>query len=471
MMSSSSLSISWRMRVNYLILTVEQMDADGPSFMLPNLSNTLTKRLSTEAFSEIENREAVEVVEGSVSETSNSRPDFCLLEGEICLDNFSIRELQEAFRATFGRYTSIKDKLWLKRRIAMGLTNSCDVPSAKFFIKDNKVVLSNVKEETTRRPLSDLSDSGLVTMNRATSLLNETLGESVVDSAVLVEDMQALSNNGADKSRERCNEDNANTQMEQSIKRIRKPTKRYIEELSEVEATECSGRYASLDKTSVQDQYFFKSSIRTTCTVDTSQDLLGGYDARIPCVHRARRRRPRKNFLTLMNFVHMEGEKRSPNELNSEPLSPREEHEKFISSQDATIDENPDAVQTVVASVRRKHHRAWTLAEVLKLVEGVSRYGAGKWSEIRRLSFSSGSHRTSVDLKDKWRNLLKASFAQVPTDKGAAGSRKPTSLPIPTPILRRVRELAEKHSQSETEFVSTRFIGHGGIVQEKEIGF
>ncbi|KAK8971570.1 Telomere repeat-binding protein 4 [Platanthera guangdongensis] len=162
----------------------------------------------------------------------------------------------------------------------------------------------------------------------------------------------------------------------------------------------------------------------------------------------------------------MDGEKRSPKELNSEPLLPREEHEKFISSQDATIDENPDAVQTVVASVRRKHHRAWTLAEVLKLVEGVSRYGAGKWSEIRRLSFSSGSHRTSVDLKDKWRNLLKASFAQVPTDKGAAGSRKATSLPIPTPILRRVRELAEKHSQSETEFVSTRFIGHGGIVQE-----
>lgn len=48
---------------------------------------------------------------------------------------------------------------------------------------------------------------------------------------------------------------------------------------------------------------------------------------------------------------------------------------------------------------RRKHHRAWTLCEVLKLVEGVARYGAGRWSEIRRVAFASYPYRTSVDLK------------------------------------------------------------------------
>ncbi|KAI5437126.1 hypothetical protein KIW84_023301, partial [Lathyrus oleraceus] len=71
----------------------------------------------------------------------------------------------------------------------------------------------------------------------------------------------------------------------------------------------------------------------------------------------------------------------------------------------------------------RKHHRAWTLAEVTKLIEGVSRCGPGRWSEIKRQSFSSYSHRTSVDLKDKWRNLLKASFAHTPADEGM-NSRK-----------------------------------------------
>jgi len=42
---------------------------------------------------------------------------------------------------------------------------------------------------------------------------------------------------------------------------------------------------------------------------------------------------------------------------------------------------------------------AWTLCEVVKLVDGVARFGAGKWSEIRKLSFASYSYRTSVDLK------------------------------------------------------------------------
>ncbi|RYQ84930.1 hypothetical protein Ahy_B10g104431 isoform B [Arachis hypogaea] len=84
-----------------------------------------------------------------------------------------------------------------------------------------------------------------------------------------------------------------------------------------------------------------------------------------------------------------------------------------------TSEENIVTVPTTKGGVRRKHHRAWTLVEVMKLVDGVSRCSAGRWSEIKLLSFSSHSYRTSVDLKDKWRNLLKASFAQAPADEGA----------------------------------------------------
>lgn len=62
-------------------------------------------------------------------------------------------------------------------------------------------------------------------------------------------------------------------------------------------------------------------------------------------------------------------------------------------------DDNIVTVPTSKGGIRRKHHRAWTLNEVLKLVEGVSRYGAGRWSEIKRLAFASYSYRTSVDLK------------------------------------------------------------------------
>ncbi|PQM40726.1 hypothetical protein Pyn_17099 [Prunus yedoensis var. nudiflora] len=116
---------------------------------------------------------------------------------------------------------------------------------------------------------------------------------------------------------------------------------------------------------------------------------------------------------------------------------------------DSSEDNSDDGIATVPTAkggMRRKHHRAWTLVEVIKLVEGVSKCGTGRWSEIKRLSFASYSYRTSVDLKDKWRNLLKASFAQTPPDDGI-NSRKHASVPIPAAILLKVRELAEMHAQ------------------------
>lgn len=72
---------------------------------------------------------------------------------------------------------------------------------------------------------------------------------------------------------------------------------------------------------------------------------------------------------------------------------------KHVDSSGDTSDDNIATVPTAKGGIRRKHHRAWTLGEVMKLVEGVSRYGAGRWSEIKRLAFASYSYRTSVDLK------------------------------------------------------------------------
>lgn len=72
---------------------------------------------------------------------------------------------------------------------------------------------------------------------------------------------------------------------------------------------------------------------------------------------------------------------------------------KHVDSSGDTSDDNIATVPTAKGGMRRKHHRAWTLSEVMKLVDGVSRYGAGRWSEIKRLAFASYSYRTSVDLK------------------------------------------------------------------------
>lgn len=62
-------------------------------------------------------------------------------------------------------------------------------------------------------------------------------------------------------------------------------------------------------------------------------------------------------------------------------------------------DSNVVNMPAPMGGMRRKHHRPWSLTEVVKLVEGVARYGAGRWSEIKRLAFASYSYRTSVDLK------------------------------------------------------------------------
>lgn len=53
---------------------------------------------------------------------------------------------------------------------------------------------------------------------------------------------------------------------------------------------------------------------------------------------------------------------------------------------------------------RRKTVR-WGKGEVDALLEGVRSFGVGKWASILRSSDAFNCVRTSVDLKDKWRNL------------------------------------------------------------------
>merc|ERR1711916_71393 len=57
----------------------------------------------------------------------------------------------------------------------------------------------------------------------------------------------------------------------------------------------------------------------------------------------------------------------------------------------------------------RRMRQTWTEEETESLVEGVKKHGAGHWSDIvsdSTLTFSP--KRTNVDLKDKWKNLLKS---------------------------------------------------------------
>ncbi|CAH1441994.1 unnamed protein product [Lactuca virosa] len=69
----------------------------------------------------------------------------------------------------------------------------------------------------------------------------------------------------------------------------------------------------------------------------------------------------------------------------------------------------------------------------------------GKWTHIKKLLFSTSVHRTPVDLKDKWRNLLKASRALKGSRIEDEQKRSQPWRPLPKSILCRVRELASTY--------------------------
>ncbi|XP_068303585.1 uncharacterized protein [Pyrus communis] len=441
---------------------------------------------------------------------TSSKPDVNTLKGEICLDNLSIRELHELFRATFGRETTVKDKLWLKRRITMGLTNSCDVSTTTFTIIDNKLVKKG-KDDSIQNA------DGMLTEGSDGEAKNHGYETSPTSHSSQMENHHTVSGKRLGNSSVEldCGSEDLHTDQ-RAAKRVRKPTKRYIEELSEVESKDCSPKVISPVKNAGQGQTSVKSCrplgnvpLNEKATVNrldplgnvtnvpsnertyvTRFDSLGGSGVQVPYVSRVRRSRPRKNIMALMKFdmsvmgvtaklvkeafsvrsslpesEHADKvlKTRSASEQMKSQFTAEPEKDKRRSvmgtiepdknmgmkktdSSEDNSDDGSAQIPTAKGGMRRKHHRAWTLGEVTKLVEGVSKCGTGRWSEIKRLSFASYSYRTSVDLKDKWRNLLKASFAQTPPDEGI-NSRKHASVPIPASMLLKVRQLAEMHAQ------------------------
>ncbi|KAG2537815.1 uncharacterized protein LOC120691527 [Panicum virgatum] len=85
--------------------------------------------------------------------------------------------------------------------------------------------------------------------------------------------------------------------------------------------------------------------------------------------------------------------------------------------------------------ITRKNNSRWTAKEVKLLVQGVSKFGVGRWSELKKKYFKT-SIRTSVNLKDKWRNLLRAYQENV---------QKYTLLDLEPPLVEQIRKLAAKH--------------------------
>ncbi|KAK4773321.1 hypothetical protein SAY87_028340 [Trapa incisa] len=56
---------------------------------------------------------------------------------------------------------------------------------------------------------------------------------------------------------------------------------------------------------------------------------------------------------------------------------------------------------------KRRRNRPWSLQEEDILRDGVKRFGLGQWKHIRKCYIDIFEDRTEVDLKDKWRNMMR----------------------------------------------------------------
>ena len=86
-----------------------------------------------------------------------------------------------------------------------------------------------------------------------------------------------------------------------------------------------------------------------------------------------------------------------------------------------------------------------TAEETQALIDGVAKCGGGKWADIKKLGLKAIERRSAVDLKDKWRNLLR--IAMLPTSTIRQMDRKREVSPE---MLARVRFLSSKYLKKKS---------------------
>ncbi|MFS7908741.1 putative transcription factor MYB-HB-like family [Helianthus anomalus] len=220
-------------------------------------------------------------------------------------------------------------------------------------------------------------------------------------------------------------------------KRSRKPTKRYIDESSMLSLNNskkrreasCGSRVKLSGVRRVKSQIEVKPKEKMLpAAVSFDKAIQVPFSSHVPteCQKSNSPAKVSKNALCISrkSFERVQIEKHIEN-YSSEPE-----------------DDSETMTRSVTGGNQRKHHRVWTVSEVKKLLDGVAHFGVGKWTHIKKSLFSSSAHRTPVDLKDKWRNLLKASHALKGSKTEDDQKRSQSWRPLPKSVLCRVRELA-----------------------------
>ncbi|XP_038881570.1 uncharacterized protein LOC120073047 isoform X4 [Benincasa hispida] len=201
-------------------------------------------------------------------------------------------------------------------------------------------------------------------------------------------------------------------------RRLRKPTRRYIEEFADSKSENNKGRR----KPPTKDKYLKVTSTEESNHIRHEVQMLTPRSelhcgTSVPVQSRSQRRHPKKHV----------------------PVS------GFLSEDESSATECKNVYSSTKRCKkydRRRHQKMWSLTEVMRLVDGIAEYGTGRWTQIKKHLFASSPHRTPIDLRDKWRNLLRASCVNIQNRKGIERKQSHASRPLPKSLLQRVYELA-----------------------------
>eukprot|EP01125_Pyxidicula_operculata_P004774 TRINITY_DN1784_c1_g1_i1.p1 TRINITY_DN1784_c1_g1~~TRINITY_DN1784_c1_g1_i1.p1 ORF type:complete len:197 (-),score=83.71 TRINITY_DN1784_c1_g1_i1:190-726(-) len=93
----------------------------------------------------------------------------------------------------------------------------------------------------------------------------------------------------------------------------------------------------------------------------------------------------------------------------TQPTQPTQKKKKSKSTKKKNVDTSDRQISQSLSSAsmgfQSRKRVPWSPKETMNLIKGVNKFG-NSWSEILR-SYDFDPKRTSVDLKDKWRNLQK----------------------------------------------------------------
>ncbi|CAK7332269.1 unnamed protein product [Dovyalis caffra] len=354
----------------------------------------------------------------------------------MLLDQMTVQELCKVFCRIFGHETSVIDKQWLIHHIPCGMQSHCKLVNGLNMFEslntskvsgEKPIVLSpRASSGTAPDSFKDILDSQHTSGDKHVKKEKLASCNSLKMLPSLVGEVGCCSMGKTNAEEVLVTQRTMNKPTRSFTQAARLQTSRYSYRKYGPSDRNLRGKF--LDVRSHK-KYHQKGPGATQ--IVCQEESLKASSLQVSSGLPLQKRKPKK-YTSYLGYDSRDSKENgvsvSNEDFDTEPSS--------VKSQDCISEDDCVTSSTQRGRKLKRDHRRWTLGEVRKLIIGVTEHGVGKWTHIKRLMFSS-SHRTSVNLKDKWRNLLNSSTRALRKSKVQQESNQ-----LPESVLCQVRELA-----------------------------